>query len=48
MGVDVGTNTVSVELPVPVSSDTELGFAVPVMLVVVGGVAFRFTLPANP
>jgi hypothetical protein len=48
VGVDVGTNTVSVELPMPVSSDTELGFAAPVMLAVLGGVAFRFTLPANP
>jgi hypothetical protein len=48
VGVDVGTNTVRVELPVPVSSDTELGFAAPVMLVVAGSVAFRFALPANP
>jgi hypothetical protein len=48
VGVEAGTNTVNVELPVPVSSDTEVGFAAPVMLVVVGDVAFRLTLPANP
>lgn len=29
--VEVGTNTVNVELPVPVSSETEFGFASPVM-----------------
>jgi len=48
VGVEIGTNTVSVELPVPVSSDTEFGFAAPVMLVAAGEVAFRLTLPANP
>jgi hypothetical protein len=48
VGVEIGANTVSVELPVPVSSETEFGFAAPVMLVAAGGVAFRFTLPANP
>ncbi len=48
MGVEVGTHTVKAEVPVPVSSETELGFATAVMLVVAGGVAFRFTLPVNP
>ncbi len=48
VGVEDGTNTVSVELPVPVSRETELGFTATVMLVVPGGVAFRFTLPAKP
>jgi len=48
VGEEIGTNTVRVELPVPVSSDTEFGFAAPVILVAAGGVAFRFTLPANP
>ncbi len=48
VGVEIGTSTVSVELPVPVSSETEFGFAAPVTLVVAGGVALRFTLPANP
>jgi hypothetical protein len=48
VGVEDGTNTVSVELPVPVSRETEFGFAAAVMLVAVGGVAFRFTLPAKP
>jgi hypothetical protein len=48
VGVEVGTNTVNVELPVPVRSETEFGFAAPVMLVAVGRVAFRFTLPAKP
>jgi hypothetical protein len=48
VGVEVGTNTVRVELPVPVSSETELGFAALVMLVAAGRVAFRLTLPANP
>jgi hypothetical protein len=47
VGVDVGTNTVSNELLVPVSSETEFGFAAAVMLVVAGGVALRFTLPAK-
>jgi len=48
IGVDAGTHTVNVELPVPVSNETELGFVTTVMLVVAGGVAFRFTLPVNP
>lgn len=48
VGVDVGTYTVSVELLVPVSSETEFGFAAADIVVVAGGVAFRFTLPANP
>ena len=48
IGVEVGTHTVNVELPDPVSNETELGFATTVMLVVAGGVAFRFTLPENP
>jgi hypothetical protein len=48
IGVEVGTQTVNVELPVPVSNETELGFATTVMLVVAGGVAFRLTLPVNP
>ena len=48
IGVEGGTHTVNVELPVPVSKERELGFATTVMLVVAGGVAFRFTLPENP
>ena len=48
IGVEDGTSTVSVEVLVPVSSETEFGFAVAVILVAVGGVAFRFTLPAKP
>ena len=46
-GVEDGINTVSVEVPVPVSRETEFGFAVTVMLEAVGGVAFKFTLPAK-
>lgn len=48
VGVEDGTSTVSVELAVPVSRETEFGFDATVMLVAVGGVAFRFTLPAKP
>lgn len=46
--MEAGTDTVNDELPVPVRSDTEFGFAAPVMPVAAGGVPFRFTLPANP
>jgi len=48
MGAEVGIDTVNVALPVPVSSETEFGFAAPVIPVAAGRVAFRFTLPANP
>ena len=48
IGAEEGAHTVKVELPVPVSSETELGFVITVMLVAAGGVAFRFTLPVNP
>ncbi len=48
IGVEAGTHMVNVELPVPVSNETEFGFVITVMLVVAGGVAFRFTLPVNP
>lgn len=48
IGVEGGTHTVNVELPDPVSNETELGFATTVMLVVAAEVAFRFTLPENP
>ncbi len=48
VGVKAGTNIVNVELPVPVSSETEFGFAATVMLAEEGGVALRFTLPAKP
>jgi len=47
VGVNDGADTVSVEVPVPVSRETEFGFAVTVMLEAVGGVAFKFTLPAK-
>jgi hypothetical protein len=48
IGVEDGANTVSVALPAPVNRETEFGFAATVMLVEVGGVALRFTLPAKP
>ena len=47
VGVEDGTNTVSVEVPVPVSRETEFGFTATVMVVPVGGVALRLTLPAK-
>ena len=48
IGVEDGTNTVSVALPVPVSREMEFGFTATVMPVEAGGVAFKFTLPAKP
>lgn len=48
VGVEAGINTVSVELPVPVSREMEFGFTATVMPVEAGGVAFKFTLPAKP
>ena len=47
IGVEEGTSTVSVELAAPVSRETEFGFDATVMPVAVGGVAFKFTLPAK-
>jgi hypothetical protein len=47
VGVEPGTNIANVELPVPVSRETEFGFTCIVMLAI-GGVAFRLTLPAKP
>jgi hypothetical protein len=48
VAAEAGTNTVKVELPVPVSRETEFGFTAIVALTVDGMVAFRFTLPAKP
>jgi hypothetical protein len=48
VAAEAGTNTVKVELPVPVSREMEFGFTAIVALTVDGMVAFRFTLPAKP
>jgi len=48
VGAEAGTSTVNVELPVPVSKETEFGFTATVAPTLEGMVAFRFTLPAKP
>ena len=48
VGAEAGTSAVNVELPVPVSRETEFGFTAMVALTLEAAVAFRFTLPAKP
>ena len=48
IGAEAGASTVNVELPVPVSKETEFGFTATVAPTLEGMVAFRFTLPAKP
>ena len=45
--MEIGTKAVSVDRPVPVSSETEFGFNAIVMFATSCDVAFRFTLPVK-
>jgi len=48
VGAEAGATTVNVELPVPVSRETEFGFTATVAPTLEGIAAVKFTLPAKP